>query len=154
MRNLITVLKLALVAWVLSGCAVANGPAFTALAPLSPDEGNVYIYRKWAMQGAAVAHAVKVDGQRVAELPNSSHVLLRLKPGSHDINVGEFRSELPPSRLQLMVDPGKSYFIEFDESQSSVSSGAYLSIVRDRRTFAMRPEAKALEELRGLKRAN
>lgn len=101
-----------------------------------------------------MAYPVKVNDTLMAELPNSSYVLLPLTPGTYRINVGDWRTDLRPSVSTLQVDAGRNYYLEFDGSQSTTVNRTYTSTTYDRRFFGERDPAKARSDMHGLMRAN
>lgn len=142
-----------LVIFGLSGCATATGPAFTELLPVSSQQGNVYIYRKFALFATAGAYDVNINGKHAGKLPNSSYLMFSLQPGRYLIDIDGMNQPRPSFRV-LNVEAGKNYFLQFDVSGSSFNPGRYVSTFTDIRKFDERSEGQAIADMSGMKRAN
>jgi hypothetical protein len=136
-----------LAAAVLGACATAAGPEFSKLEAAAPDTANVYIYRKSAIYASAAAFNVSQDGKEVAKLYNASYLVLRVSPSPHKFGVDE-RGFTSAKFFEVNAQAGKSYFVEYDASKGWLLGLGLLS------GSAAQTETRALEDLKGLKRAN
>lgn len=111
MRNLF--LSLTAIA-ILAGCAsVPKAPEAADSAAKSfqvaPDKANLYVFRKPAVAGSAVAVQVSVDGRMLGSTGAGTYFLVRLDPGTHVVS--SFTPESAPA-LTLTVEAGRNYFVE------------------------------------------
>jgi hypothetical protein len=144
-----TALSIGLIATVavLGACATAAGPEFSKLEAAPAEAAHVYIYRKSAIYASAAAFDVSQDGKEVAKLFNASYLVLPVSPGSHKFGVDE-RGFTSVKFFEVNAQAGKSYFIEYDASKGWLLGLGLLS------GGATQSESRALEDLKGLKRAN
>ena len=147
MQRRFLLVSLALASAGLQGCA-APGPAFSSLEPVAAGKGHLYLYRKSGVYAPAAKYKVhSKDGGLVGELYNGSYLLLPLSPGRHQFTVDE-RGFAGPKSFDIDVQAGKSYFVEYDSGLGMILGTGHLSFSRER------SEEQALQDLRGLNRAN
>lgn len=146
-RRTTLTLSLVAAAAVLGACATAAGPEFSKLEATAPDTANVYIYRKSAIYASAAAFNVSQDGKEVAKLFNASYLVLRVSPSPHKFGVDE-RGFTSAKFFEVNAQAGKSYFVEYDASKGWLLGLGLLS------GSSAQTETRALEDLKGLKRAN
>jgi hypothetical protein len=146
-RRTTLALSLIATATVLGACATAAGPEFSKLEAAPAEAAHVYIYRKGAIYASAAAFNVSQDGKEVAKLFNASYLVLPVSPGPHKFGVDE-RGFTSAKFFEVNAQAGKSYFIEYDASKGWLLGLGLLS------SGATQTESRALEDLKGLKRAN
>ena len=133
-------------AW-LTGCA--TGPAFVAPeAPLA-ERAAVYVYRQFAIGGAAISHAVTIDGAPAGVLRNGAYL--------RSVAVAELPISLrvdkcAPLPNGLRVRAGEIAYVEARLISGSVEFGGryYFDY---RCELVRRTEAEALPALTALRRA-
>lgn len=136
----------------LAGCA--TGPAFQALEPLAPDQAQLYIYRKfdWSMPGQGV-HEVTIDGQKEhLRLPHTGWQRVLLTPGTHTVAItGPWGGrKCTPLLMLVQMEAGQTRYIENKiVSRWRDANTLYVSCLSQ-----LQPEAQALTDLAGLKRAD
>jgi hypothetical protein len=136
----------ALAAAGIAGCAAPGAP-FATLEPVSPDRGNVYLYRKSALYAVGARFKVTADGAPAGELYNASYLVLPLTPGKHRFTVDEGGFQRPKA-FEVDVQPGRNYFVEYDSSKGLLLGWGLLSDSK------ARSEVEAMADLKGLNRAN
>lgn len=146
-RRKLTVLSVATMA-ALAGCATATGPVFTAIEAPPPGKAHLYLYRKSALYSSGAGFAV-IDTRTkrpLGELFNASYLVLPLDPGKHVISVDE-RAWANVKSFEVQAETGKTYFVEYDVSKGLLLGFGLLS------ASETKTQAQALDDLRGLKRA-
>ncbi len=138
---------LAFAALLLTGCATAPGPQFTALEPPSTGKGAIYIYRTDRFFAMGQAFTVLIDKQKTGEIQNASYLRREMAPGKYTLTIepGGFAKffEHP-----MTVEAGKTTFYDFDFNSGPLANAFFIGseIVR-------REQGKALEDLKACKRA-
>jgi hypothetical protein len=127
-------------------CATATGPAFSTLEPVPAGQGQLYLYRKSALYASGAAFDVAVDGKAAGKLFNASFLVLPIAPGERTVSVDE-RGFTSAKAFKLNAEAGKRYFAEYDSSKGWLLGLGLLS------GSAMKGEADALADLKGLQRA-
>jgi Protein of unknown function (DUF2846) len=143
-------LGLALAAVVaVTGCATANGPAFSKIEPAPAGKAQLYLYRKAAIYAMGASYGVANVGikQGYGELFNASYLTIPLDAGKHVISVDE-RGFAKLKTFEVQAEAGKNYFVEYDSSKGLLLGMGVLS------GSAGKTEADALADLKDLKRAN
>ena len=74
-------------AFVLTGCSSASGPAYTSFQSGNVSNTGIYIYRPDALFGATASPPVSVDGKSLGSLKNNGFLFARVAPGSHTISI-------------------------------------------------------------------
>jgi hypothetical protein len=132
-----------------AGCA--TGPEFVAPEAPQAGEAAIYLYRKGAIGGSAITHAVTVNGSPAGKLLNGSYLRVAL-PAPHDfvdlLLVGCARLRQP---LSLRV--GQTAYVQAMLINKTFESGgrAYFDYGCQ---LAQQSEADAFNSLAGLRRAN
>ncbi len=119
-------------ALVLTGCASVElaPPAESAKAKqfAAPSEGNagIYIYRN-SMVGKALKKDLWVDGKCVGE--SAPDVFFYTEVAGGKVHAVETESEFSPNKLEMMFEPGSTYFIRQFIKMGVLSGGADLEQV-------------------------
>ncbi|MGH8857417.1 MAG: DUF2846 domain-containing protein [Polaromonas sp.] len=133
---------------VLAGCATAPGPQFSTLEAAPSDKAQLYLYRKSALYAVGATYPVyTANREKLGELYNASYLVLPLSPGKHKLTVeeGGFAS---PKSFEVVAEPGKTMFVEYDSSKGLLLGWGLLS------GSAAKTREQALADLKDLKRAN
>jgi len=140
-RKIFISLLIALV-FSLSGCA-AKGPTFTDVKSNNLDKALLYIYRPWAMTGAAVSYQVVLNNVRISpKLSNQSYLVKEIDPGE----IVLFTDTRNIDRvLKFTGEAGKTYFV-------SISSKNYAAMVFEHAAYLVDKDL-AIEELKKCKLA-
>ena len=80
---------------------------------VKPGKGNVYVYRKNAFVGSAIALQVIFDGQVAGATGPGTFLLWEASPGNHTVSSQTAESF---TTTKLIVELGKSYYIEQNSS--------------------------------------
>lgn len=96
---------------VLAGCAtspVASDTLDQAAKTFAvrPDKANIYVYRNEAI-GGAVSMDVYLDGQLMGKSGAQAYFVFEVSPGKHSL-LSKAENE---SKLDVVVEPGKNYFV-------------------------------------------
>jgi Protein of unknown function (DUF2846) len=145
-----SVLGLALAAVVAAtGCATANGPAFSKIEPAPVGKAQLYLYRKAAIYAMGASYAVANVGTKQAygELFNASYLVIALDAGKQVVSVDE-KGWAKLKTFEVQAEAGKNYFVEYDSSKGLLLGAGLLS------GSTGKTEAEALGDLKDLKRAN
>ena len=137
---------------VLAGCAM--GPTFQSIDQVPPDQGQLYIYRKFSLSlGLGGVHEVRLDGDKEhLRLPHASWQRVLLTPGTHTVAITgpwEFRKCMPYP-MEVRIQAGQTLYIENTFralSQGSIVVGAICP-------SRLQSAATALEDMAGLRHAN
>jgi hypothetical protein len=91
MKEIYKVIILSTVVLVLASCATSSKIAFhEEVITNDQNDAIVYIYRSSSIIGSAGAYPVKLDDKIVASLKQKAYIALRVTPGNHFIEVGNF----------------------------------------------------------------
>jgi Protein of unknown function (DUF2846) len=145
-----SMLGLALAAVVaVTGCATANGPAFSKIEPATAGKAQLYLYRKAAIYAMGASYAVANVGskQSYGELFNASYLVIALDAGKQVVSVDE-KGFAKLKTFEVQAEAGKNYFVEYDSSKGLLLGAGLLS------GSTGKTEAEALVDLKDLKRAN
>jgi Protein of unknown function (DUF2846) len=148
-----SVLGLAVAAVVaVTGCATANGPAFSKIEPAPAGKAQLYLYRKAAIYAMGASYAVANVGtkQGYGELFNASYLVIALDAGKQVVSVDE-KGWAKLKTFEVQAEAGKNYFVEYDSSKGLLLGAGLLS------GSTGKTEAEALvdlKDLKDLKRAN
>jgi Protein of unknown function (DUF2846) len=145
-----SMLGLALAAAVaITGCATANGPAFSKIEPAPAGKAQLYLYRKSAIYAMGASYTVANVGtkQGYGELFNASYLVIALDAGKQMVSVDE-KGFAKLKTFEVQAEAGKNYFVEYDSSKGLLLGAGLLS------GSAGKNEVEALADLKDLKRAN
>lgn len=131
----------------LGGCATATGPQFTGLDPVATDRADIYVYRNSAFFASGSAFTLTMDGKTTAPLYDGSYQKIATTPGQHLLRVDpSFMAK--KSELLVTLESGKTYFYEFEYVTGLLANTLFIGS-----SIQPREQAKALEDLKALKRA-
>jgi hypothetical protein len=125
----------------------APGPQFSALAPLAPEQGDIYLYRTSVLFAMAQPFSVSLDGAVAGSLYNASYLHFRLPPGKHALLVvpGPLTKT---STLDIDVVAGQAAFFQYDFASSALGNLFFVGSA-----IEPRDRERALHDLRELKAA-
>lgn len=99
----------------LSGCGHTSSsqPYFE---PPAPPQGKalVYMMRTQVIQGSFYDSVFSINDSAVVGLGNQTYSWVLVSPGQHKVSAG-VRPDPRNVRLNLMVEPGKAYFVEYTQ---------------------------------------
>jgi len=132
-----------------AGCA--TGPAFVAPEVPQAGEAAIYLYRQGAIGGAAITHAVTVNGNPAGKLLNGSYLRVAL-PVPHNL-VDLLLVGCPRLRQPLSLRAGQTAYVQAMLINKTFESGgrAYFDYGCQ---LAQQSEADALNSLAGLRRVD
>ncbi len=130
--------------------ACASGPAFVALEAPAADRAAIYVYRDFALGGAAIGYPVSLNGQSVGTLAVNSFVRAETDPQATRATVSGPACVSPQT---IAITPGESVFVEAVVEMSSLRSASGYMSPDYRCRLVQRSQAEALKSLSGLKRA-
>ena len=108
----------------LVGCATATGPQFTSVQAASADSANVYVYRKDRAFAMGQSFDVAMDAKPVGNIVNASFLVLNTTPGKHTVTVHPGLGTSFP--LELSLEAGKTYFAEFELTNSLLANPFFI----------------------------
>jgi hypothetical protein len=96
-----------------SGCA--SGPRYAdvsnSLPPIGTDVARIILLREAHLIGAPLSPRVKIDGQKVGELPNGSVLIVEHAPGELTISI-DLAIERGALEFPLRAELGQEYYVE------------------------------------------
>jgi hypothetical protein len=101
-------------AFLLSGCASANGPLFDSNIKPQPQKALILFFRPDAFFAGGVAPDVYVDNTKVGSINNGSYIAINVEPGGHVITVPHnfWNWDEDCSPVELQVTSSKTYYVE------------------------------------------
>jgi hypothetical protein len=145
--RLFLALQFGICAFMLQGCATAQGELFSK--PLSPMSGKtrIYLYRTSGIFAFAEAFRVYVDGKEIGGLPNASFLSLQLSPGLHTLKVAPGGLALSSS-LDVAAQAGTTAYYQYDFINSILGNIHFIGSSIEPRTADV-----ALADMKDLKAA-
>lgn len=104
---------------------MTGAPSYTEANVGEPttEKAVVILYRKM-VPPVLYSVAATIDGKAFAKLPNNSFAWTYLEPGSHQIKVRwPLLAATPGVTINLKVESGKYYFVEFDGNTNIAGVG-------------------------------
>ncbi|MCW8127834.1 DUF2846 domain-containing protein [Microbulbifer halophilus] len=104
----------------MSGCATVPEGALAYdkadVGEPTSEKGVVVLYRKM-VPPVMYSVTATLNGKAFSKLPNKSFVWAYVEPGKHEIKIKwPFIATTPGETINLNVEPGKYYFVEFGGS--------------------------------------
>lgn len=94
----------------------------------NPDEsGKIYFLRSTGYEASAIAFKVFIDEQNVCKIKNNKYSIHDVSPGKHicSVQFGGKTSKKSAEKFEVVVEPGKSVYINIVLRSGSVENNTY-----------------------------